>query len=150
MRAAPKSAASFSNTASLLLFVMVSMNCAAFMRGVAAGSEDDEEPVVPLSAIFSISSIGVMPQIGSFANGKLKAIAPTSLPSMKTGEPDMPAKTLVRSTCAPDKRAMMTDCRGAGKPGSTPRTSTPNSCGSLPEKTVRATPFCPGFTSSSG
>src|SRR5258708_37285186 len=69
---------------------------------------------------------------------------------MNTGETDMPANTLVRSTFGPLSFAIMVDCRGPVKPGSTPRISTPNSCGSLPENTVRATPFIPGRKSSSG
>ena len=69
---------------------------------------------------------------------------------MNTGEPDMPANTLVRSTFGPLSFAIMVDCRGPVKPGSTPRISTPNSCASLPENTVRATPFIPGRKSSSG
>src|ERR1051326_2107014 len=62
----------------------------------------------------------------------------------------MPAKTPVRSTSGPLSFAMMADWRGPGKPGSTPRISTPNSCASLPLKTVRAVPFMPGRRSSSG
>src|SRR5260370_16039995 len=48
----------------------------------------------PCSKFSTISLIGVMPQIGSLENGKLYAIAPTRRPSMNTGEPDIPAKTL--------------------------------------------------------
>src|SRR5262245_34728589 len=103
----------------------------------------------PCSKMSIICLIGVMPQIGSFEKGKLYAIAPTNLLSMKTGEPDMPAKTPVRSTFGPLSLAMIVDCRGPVKPLSTPRISRLNSCGSVPEKTVRATPFIPGFRSSS-
>src|SRR6185369_14586666 len=60
----------------------------------------------------------------------------------------MPAKTPVRSTSGPLSFAMIADWRGPGKPGNTPRISTPNSCASLPLKTVRATPFMPGRRSS--
>ena len=69
---------------------------------------------------------------------------------MNTGEPDIPANTLVLSTFAPLNRAMIVDCLGPVKPGNTPRISTPNSCGSLPANTVLATPFIPGRRSSSG
>src|ERR1043165_253909 len=41
----------------------------------------------PLSKRSIICLIGVIPAIGSFEKGKLKAIAPTSLPSIQTGEP---------------------------------------------------------------
>src|SRR5436853_7483055 len=92
--------------------------------------------------------MGVMPQIGSFENGKLYAMAPTKRSSINTGEPDMPANTPVRSTPGPLSFARMVDCRGPVNPGRTPRISSVNSCGSLPAKTVRATPFNPGFTSS--
>jgi len=44
----------------------------------------------------------------------------------------------------------MADLCGPGKPGSTPSTSTPNSSGSVPAKTVRAMPFIPGRKSSTG
>src|SRR6266508_5099935 len=67
---------------------------------------------------------------------------------MKTGEPDMPAKTPVRSTFLPLSFAMIVDCRGPVKPGTTPIISMPNSSGALPAKTVRATPFMPGRMSS--
>src|SRR3954470_19250446 len=53
---------------------------------------------LPRSKISIICLIGVMPQIGSFAKGKLYAMAPTSLLSMKTGDPDIPAKTPVLAT----------------------------------------------------
>ena len=69
---------------------------------------------------------------------------------MKTGEPDMPAKTPVRSTFDPLSRPIIVDWRAPGNPGNTPRISTPNSSVSLPAKTVRATPFIPARTSSSG
>src|SRR5437764_9336199 len=68
---------------------------------------------------------------------------------MKTGEPDMPAKTLVLATFSPDNLAMIVDWRGPAKPFRTPRISIPNSSGSLPAKTVRAVPFIPGRKSSS-
>src|SRR5213079_2776658 len=64
------------------------------------------------SKISIICLIGVMPQIGSLANGKLYAIAPTSRLSMKTGEPDIPANTPVLATFGPASRAMIVDCRG--------------------------------------
>src|SRR6185295_2193808 len=70
-----------------------------------------------------ICLIGVIPAIGSFENGKLKAIAPTSLPSMNTGEPDIPPNTPVFSAFSPVNRAMIADCLGPGKPGRTPRIS---------------------------
>src|SRR6185369_2404970 len=76
-----------------------------------------------------ICLIGVIPAIGSFENGKLKAIAPTSLPSMNTGEPDMPPNTPVLSALAPLNRAIIDDCLGPGNPGKTPRISTPKSSG---------------------
>src|SRR6185369_1293252 len=76
-----------------------------------------------------ICLIGVMPAIGSFEKGKLKAMAPTSLPSINTGEPDIPPNTPVLSTFSPVNRAMMADCLGPGNPGKTPRISTPNSSG---------------------
>src|SRR6266542_3566208 len=60
----------------------------------------------------------------------------------------MPANTPVFSTFEPLNRAIMADWRGFGNPGNTPRISTPNSCVSDPEKTVRATPFIPGRKSS--
>src|SRR5215510_8047220 len=104
----------------------------------------------PCSKISIICLIGVMPQMGSFENGKLYAIAPTNLLSMKTGEPDMPANTPVLSTLGPESLAMMVDCRGPVKPDKTPKISKLKSSGSLPAKTVRATPFIPGFKSSSG
>ena len=63
----------------------------------------------PRSKSAIICLIGVMPAIGSLEKGKLKAIAPTSRPSMYTGEPDMPAKTPVFSAFAPLKRAMIAD-----------------------------------------
>src|ERR1041385_9323024 len=97
-----------------------------------------------------ICLIGVIPAMGSFENGKLKAIAPTSLPSMNTGEPDMPPNTPVLSALAPVNRAMIADCLGPGNPGKTPRISTPNSSGCVPLKTVFAVPFMPGRISSSG
>src|SRR5262249_26251239 len=105
---------------------------------------------LPCSNISIICLIGVMPQMGSFENGKLYAIAPTNLLSMKTGEPDMPANTPVLSTLGPESLAMMVDCRGPVKPDKTPKISKLKSSGSLPAKTVRATPFIPGFKSSSG
>src|SRR5437667_9452191 len=74
-------------------------------------------------------------------------MAPTNRSSMNTGEPDMPANTPVRSTPGPLSFARMVDWRGPVNPGRTPRISSVNSCGSLPAKTVRATPFNPGFTS---
>src|ERR1051325_10516861 len=55
-------------------------------------------PSDPLLKSSTICLIGVIPAIGSFENGKLKAIAPTIFPSMYTGEPDIPAKTPVRAT----------------------------------------------------
>ena len=102
----------------------------------------------PCSKISIICLMGVMPQIGSFENGKLYAMAPTRRSSMNTGEPDMPANTPVRSTPGPLSFARMVDWRGPVNPGRTPKISSVNSCGSLPAKTVRATPFNPGFTSS--
>src|ERR1700752_1816401 len=104
----------------------------------------------PLLKSSTICLMGVMPAIGSFENGKLKAIAPTIFPSMYTGEPDMPANTPVFSTFPPVSLAMIADWRGPGNPGSTPRTSTPNSSLSEPLKTVLAIPFIPGRTSLSG
>src|SRR6476660_4424623 len=86
-------------------------------------------PSDPLLKSSTICLIGVIPAIGSFENGKLKAIAPTILPSMNTGEPDMPPNTPVLSALAPVNRAMIADCRGPGNPGKTPRISTPNSSG---------------------
>src|SRR5688572_8624670 len=102
----------------------------------------------PLLKRSIICLMGVIPAIGSFEKGKLKAIAPTSLPSINTGDPDIPAKTSVFSALAPVSLAMMADWRGPGKPGSTPRTSTPKSSVSVPWKTVFAIPFIPGRTSS--
>jgi hypothetical protein len=64
---------------------------------------------LPRSKMSIICLIGVMPQIGSFAKGKLYAMAPTNLLSMNTGDPDIPAKTPVRATFVPDRRAMMVD-----------------------------------------
>src|SRR5581483_1530220 len=103
---------------------------------------------LPCANMSIICLIGVMPQMASLANGKLYAIAPTSLLSMKTGEPDIPANTPVLSTSGPFSFAIMVDCRGPVNPSSTPKTSRLNSCGSVPEKTVRATPFIPGRRSS--
>src|ERR1044072_3211171 len=97
-----------------------------------------------------ICLIGVIPAMGSFENGKLKAIAPTSLPSMNTGGPDMPPKTPGLSALAPLNCAMIEDCLGPGNPGKTPRISTPKSSGCVPLKTVFAVPFMPGRISSSG
>src|SRR5439155_20046195 len=47
-----------------------------------------------------------------------------------------------------ERRAIIADWRGPGNPGKTPRISTPNSSGLVPEETVRATPFIPGRKSS--
>src|ERR1051326_2940532 len=82
---------------------------------------------LPRSKMSIICLIGVMPQIGSLANGKLYAIAPTSLLSMKTGEPDIPANTPVLATFGPDNLAMIVDCRGPVKPSNTPRISSSKS-----------------------
>ena len=62
----------------------------------------------------------------------------------------MPANTPVLSTLAPVSLAIIIDCFGPLKPGKTPSISRPNSSGSLPVKTVRATPFIPERKSSRG
>src|SRR5687767_9469615 len=94
-----------------------------------------------------ICSIGVIPQIGSLENGKLYEIAPSSLPLTYTGDPDIPAKTDVRSAPPPLILPTMRSCRGPIPPGTTPSISTLNSSASLPRKTVRATPRIPSRTS---
>src|SRR6266404_9485788 len=66
-------------------------------------------PGFPCSKISIICWMGVIPQIASFENGKLYAMAPTSLLSIKTGEPDMPANTPVLSTFAPLSFAIIVD-----------------------------------------
>src|SRR5207248_8905605 len=62
---APNEPAILSKTASGFAPAIAFRNSAALIRGAAAG----RAPVFdPACAIFSISSIGVMPQTGSFAN----------------------------------------------------------------------------------
>src|SRR4030095_13451334 len=87
----------------------------AFQSALASDENDTTRASVargfslPRSKMSIICLMVVMPQIGSFAKGKLYAIAPTSLLSMNTGDPDIPAKTPVRATFEPDSRAMMVD-----------------------------------------
>src|SRR6185369_8134503 len=126
-------------------FHSVAANCENETGRGSLGLFSFSDPLLKRSII---CLMGVMPAIGSFENGKLNAMAPTSLPSIKTGEPDIPANTPVLSTFEPDNLAMMADCRGPGNPGSTPSTSTPNSSASVPLKTVLAVPFIPGRISS--
>ena len=59
---------------------MALTNSLALMRGVAAITA--EEVLAPRSAIFSISSIGVIPATGSFSNCHDHASAPITLPSI--------------------------------------------------------------------
>src|ERR1051326_455416 len=63
---APNDVAILSNTASGFAVAIAVRNSDALMRGVAAGTADALAD--PARAILSISSIGVMPQIGSLAN----------------------------------------------------------------------------------
>src|SRR5262245_39871651 len=46
---------------------------------------------LPRSKFSIMYLIGVIPAMGSFENGKVKATAPTNLPSMYTGLPLIPA-----------------------------------------------------------
>ena len=116
----------------------------------ARGSAGFDLSICFCSKIAIICSIGVMPQIGSFEKGKLYEIAPTSLPFIYTGEPDIPANTAVLSALPPLKRPTIRSCFGPTPPGNIPRISTLNSSGSLPRNTVRAVPRIPSLTSTSG
>ncbi len=96
-----------------------------------------------------ISSIGVMPAIGSFGNCPSEyATAPSRRPSMYTGLPLIPAMTPVAASGPPSRRAMTRLRRGAAVFRRTPRTRTVNSSTRSPSKTVRPTPTIPGRTSS--
>src|SRR5580765_1363890 len=114
------------------------------------GPVDATLVVTPCSTVDAICSKGVMPQIGSLANGKLYEIAPTSLPSIYTGEPDIPAKTNVRSAFAPLRRPTIISCFGPIQFGITPSISTLNSSGFVPLNTVRAVPCIPSRSSETG
>ena len=104
------------------------------MRGVAAATAGPA--LLPTCAIFSISSIGVIPATGSLANCHEYASAPITLPSMNTGEPLMPAMTPARCTCGELILARIRFCPGPML-CSTPRISTSNFSSLVPSKTVR-------------
>ena len=90
-----------------------------------------------MSRTGSICAMGVMPAIGSFENSPMrKASAPTSLPSMYTGLPLIPATTPVYSALAPVSRARIIASPGPCAFGMTPRMSTPKGSGSTPWNTV--------------
>ena len=91
----------------------------------------------PRSRTCSIWAMGVMPAIGSVENAPMRnAMAPTSLPSMYTGLPLMPATTPVYSALAPVSRPRIRSSPGPCALWRMPRMSTPNGSGTLPSKTV--------------
>src|SRR5215813_13547099 len=103
------------------------------------------------SSISSIVAAGVIPAIGSFEKVPIRyARAPTSLPSMYTGLPLMPATTPVNSTLEPWSRARITSDFGPAMSGRTPSISTSTGSGLVPSNTVYATPCMPAFTWLSG
>src|SRR6185312_11508014 len=94
--------------------------------------------------------MGVMPQMASGENTLSRsAIAPTSLPSIYTGLPLIPPATLV-CVAFPVSLATTTSCFGPQALFHMPMISTGTGSGFMPEKTVQATPFIPGFRSFSG
>ncbi len=104
------------------------------MRGAAPAG--DAPAGRTTCAIFSISSIGVIPATGSFANCQAYASAPMTLPSMKIGEPLMPAITPARFTTGESICARMRFCPGPML-CMTPTISTSNFSIFVPSKTVR-------------
>ena len=98
-----------------------------------------------------ISSIGVMPAIGSLENWPSEyETAPTRRPSMYTGLPLMPAITPVLASGPPSSRARIRFRRGPIALRSTPRMWTVNSSRRSPSKTVFPTPTIPALSSSTG
>ena len=98
-----------------------------------------------------ISAIGVMPAIGSVENWPSEyETAPSSLPSIYTGLPLMPAMTPVLASGPPSSRARIRLRSGPMTLRITPRISTLNSSSLVPVNTVRPTPIMPGRRSSSG
>ena len=99
------------------------------------------------SLISSIKSIGVIPQIASGENTLIRnATAPISLPSIYTGEPDIPPATPVRNALPPIF-PKMTSCFGPHAFFHNPTISIGTASGVDPSNTVQATAFMPGLIS---
>ncbi len=99
------------------------------------------------AAALTIWLNGVTPAIGSLPNDHAYATAPSSLPLMWIGLPDIPAMTPVFSRFMPDSRH-----RIKSRPGlvffKTPMTSASKVSSLTPLMTLLPCPFMPGFTSS--